>query len=223
MKFTMTKIAAVLALSAMAAGAQADAVTGMTLADVISSNNTVTTADDFLGSDGRSGAFRFSPISAGTYTGASLFGPANGGAINVDAATAPTEWTNGFVFAGSPFQPFTTGAIDADITGGVLTINSLPFAGYYVGADFVFNMTPDSYTVYNLIQTGATDYAYRIGFSHYITEQDDPSLTYVGFTAHWMLEGMMSTAPIPEASTYGMMLAGLGLVGMAVRRRRVML
>jgi hypothetical protein len=30
----------------------------------------------------------------------------------------------------------------------------------------------------------------------------------------------VSAAPVPEASTYGMMLAGLGLVGFAVRCRR---
>lgn len=30
-----------------------------------------------------------------------------------------------------------------------------------------------------------------------------------------------AAAPVPEASTYGMMLAGLGLVGFAARRRRV--
>ena len=33
------------------------------------------------------------------------------------------------------------------------------------------------------------------------------------------LTGVVNAAPIPEASTYGMMLAGLGLVGFAVRRR----
>jgi hypothetical protein len=32
----------------------------------------------------------------------------------------------------------------------------------------------------------------------------------------------MTAAPVPEASTYGMMLAGLGLVGFAVRRRKLM-
>jgi len=32
--------------------------------------------------------------------------------------------------------------------------------------------------------------------------------------------GSASLAPVPEASTYGMMLAGLGLVGFAVRRRK---
>lgn len=221
MKLQMTKIAAALALTVAASGAQADAVIGMTLADVFNNNNTATAADDVLGTDGRSGAFRFGPINA-TYTGASLFGPANGGVIDMSAATAPTEWTNGFVFAGSPFQPFTTGPIVADITGGVLTVSSLPFAGYYVGADFVFNMTPDAGTinVLNLVQIGANDYAYRIGFSHEITEADDPSFTYVGFNANWMLEGVMTT--VPEASTYGMMLAGLGLVGFAVRRRKMM-
>jgi hypothetical protein len=32
----------------------------------------------------------------------------------------------------------------------------------------------------------------------------------------------LAAAPVPEASTYGMMLAGLGLVGFAVRRRKLM-
>jgi hypothetical protein len=37
---------------------------------------------------------------------------------------------------------------------------------------------------------------------------------FVGFSANFDM-----AAPVPEASTYGMMLAGLGLVGFAVRRR----
>lgn len=35
------------------------------------------------------------------------------------------------------------------------------------------------------------------------------------------LTGTVVAAPVPEASTYGMMLAGLGLVGFAIRRRKL--
>ena len=39
---------------------------------------------------------------------------------------------------------------------------------------------------------------------------------FPGFSANFHM-----AAPVPEASTYGMMLAGLGLVGFAVRRRKL--
>jgi hypothetical protein len=41
---------------------------------------------------------------------------------------------------------------------------------------------------------------------------------FPGFSANFNL----AVAAVPEASTYGMMLAGLGLVGFAVRRRKLM-
>jgi hypothetical protein len=45
-----------------------------------------------------------------------------------------------------------------------------------------------------------------------------PSGSFTGVQYGLHLQGSM--APVPEASTYGMMLAGLGLVGFAVRRRK---
>ena len=74
---------------------------------------------------------------------------------------------------------------------------------------------------FNLIDLGGGDYAYRITFNHVLTADDDPSYMYVGQNAQWVMEGTM-TAAVPEASTYGMMLAGLGLGGFAVRRRKLM-
>ena len=50
-------------------------------------------------------------------------------------------------------------------------------------------------------------------------EEDVDAAGFAGFTAQWRYEGVVSAAPVPEASTYGMMLAGLGLVGFAIRRR----
>lgn len=43
---------------------------------------------------------------------------------------------------------------------------------------------------------------------------------FPGFSANFNMSHV-AAAPIPEASTYGMMLAGLGLVGFAVRRRKL--
>jgi hypothetical protein len=220
----MKKTALSLAIAAVAvlgtSAVHAAAVTSMTLADTIATNNTVSTADDVLGTDGRSGAFRITTnMDTGAYTGATFF-TSNGGTIDMTAATAPLDWTNGFLFGGVPFKPYTTGPIVADITGGVLTVSSLPLAGNYDTSNF--NMTPDSVpTVLNLIQTGSDTYAYRIAFSHLFTIVDDPSETYVGYTTYWILEGTMSTAvPIPAAAW--LMGSGLlGLAGVARRRRSV--
>jgi hypothetical protein len=60
---------------------------------------------------------------------------------------------------------------------------------------------------------------------HKITAAEDPDgAGFADFTAQWRYEGVASgsIAAVPEASTYGMMLAGLGLVGFAVRRRKTM-
>ncbi len=255
MKFTMTKIAAGLALAFVASGAHALSVTGMTLADTIDSNtnsainvpvvNGAFTATggpgagpDGLGTDGASGAFRFGPINLDTYAGANAFyGDVGGGVINL-AGSAPGSFTTGFLFTGAAFQPFnpgpivmsTSAAADAAAVGTVLagsnlTVSSLPFAGFFTANNYTFALSPDAGTlvVNNLIKTGANSYAYRLSFSHDITSTEDPSGQYSPFTARWVLEGTISTAaaaPVPEASTYGMMLAGLGLVGAAVSRRR---
>jgi hypothetical protein len=45
---------------------------------------------------------------------------------------------------------------------------------------------------------------------------------FPGFSANFSFTNTTAAAPVPEASTYGMMLAGLGLVGFAVRRRKLM-
>ena len=213
MKFTINKMAATLALTIAANGAHAAAVQGMTLSDSL-------TLAGALGADGYQDAFRFGPLSNQATAGASLFtGDVNSGIINVHGANAPSTFTTGFIFGGFPFRPNTTGPINIDITGTTMTVTSLPWGGYYEGASFQFNMTPDQAPTYTLVQMNAGQYAYRMSFSHYITSADDPSLSYVGFTARWILEGTMITA-VPEASTYGMMLAGLSLVGAVARRRR---
>lgn len=246
MNMNMTKIAAALALALAANGAYALSVTSVQIADTINSAGTNALGDDTLGSDGKSGAFRFGAIGLGAYTGASLWsGNLNGGMINMTGG-APLQFSTGFSFAGADFQPFNakvnggvvaagTGditwstsavadaaAIGTVLAGSNLTISGMEWAGYYVGAGFNFAQSPDGAgpVVQNLIKTGANTYAYRMTFQHDITSADDPSLSYTTQTARWVLEGTISTAPVPEASTYGMMLSGLGLVGAVVARRR---
>lgn len=214
MKFATTQLGAALALTLVTTGAHAAAVVGLTLADTINASTGA------LGADGKSGAFRFAPINSLTYLGTSLFsGNVNGGVIDITQANAAGAFASGFLFAGAPFIPYTFGPIDMDITGGVLTVNSLPWGGNYAGR-VNFNLPPDAgtLTVHNLIQTAANAYAYRIGWEHYITSTDDPSGAYVGFCARWIIEGTMTTVPEPE--TWAMFAAGLGLVGIAARRRR---
>ena len=214
MKFTMNKMAVTLAaLSMTANGAYAAAVTGMTLSDSL-------TLAGALGTDGYQGAYFFGALPSQANRGALLFtGDVNSGIINVNSANAPSSFTTGFLFGGSPLLPNTTGPISIDITDTTMTVNNLPWGNYYEAALFQFNMTPDQAPTYTLVQINATDYAYRMQFSHMITSAEDPIGTYAGLTGYWILEGTMTTA-VPEASTYGMMLAGLGLVSAVARRRK---
>ncbi|MDP3584718.1 MAG: PEP-CTERM sorting domain-containing protein [Thiobacillus sp.] len=244
MKFNKSKIAVAVTLAMATNCAYALTVASVQIADTINNAGTAALGDDTVGTDGKSGAFRFSqsPIDLGTYSGSSLWsGDLNGGFINM-AGGAPLEFTTGFIFGGAPFQPFnakvvggavvagsgditwaTSAAADAAAIGTVLNgadliITDMEWAGYY-GGFLNFALSPDvAPVVQNLIKTGANTYAYRMSFSHDITSADDPSLSYSAFTTQWVLEGTVTT--VPEASTYGMMLSGLGLVGAMVTRRR---
>jgi len=59
----------------------------------------------------------------------------------------------------------------------------------------------------DIVDVGGTNLAYTPSTANYFTLSNDGVLTY-------------ATAPVPEADSYAMMLAGLGLVGYMVRRRK---
>lgn len=60
--------------------------------------------------------------------------------------------------------------------------------------------------------------AYTLTYSAVVPKADASGFGGVGYSLR--LEGVVQqAAPVPEASTYGMMLAGLGLVGFMARRR----
>lgn len=219
MKFAMTKIAASLVLAAAATGAQAAAVTTWDLID--------------FDTDGKISDFAF--FAAPTGSSSNKFGrldtTGGGSAPNCPAggcvaiamntgAIGSNVFTSGFDFGGTGiFMPNIFGNIAADITGTTLTFSALDFGGLFNGVQFNLppNGGPSNVTVETLTPLGGGDYGVVVRYVGTVSGG-----TFNGFQANWRLEGVMSTAPVPEASTYGMMLAGLGLVGFAVRRRKLM-
>jgi hypothetical protein len=79
-------------------------------------------------------------------------------------------------------------------------------------------MTTTSFTnsVANLTWDGVYGHGYTLDYTATV-----PTGGFAGVQYSMHLTGTVTAAPVPEASTYGMMLAGLGLVGFAVRRRKL--
>lgn len=64
------------------------------------------------------------------------------------------------------------------------------------------------------VEGGAGLFDFELSWSAYNSQGP-----FQGMTGHWTLTGTAVTA-VPEADTYAMLLAGLGLVGMAARRQK---
>lgn len=142
--------------------------------------------------------------------GASFFGPIFGFlapyAGNTSGLTpASVAWgglSDGVASIGDTFS-IAMPLAEAHWGGSRFPMANVTFNGKIVGAGGAFNMTAE----------------------HLITVAEDPDAAgFSGWTAQWNYDGnvaLTTAAPVPEASTYGMMLAGLGLVGFAVRRRKL--
>ncbi len=141
---------------------------------------------------------------AGIDDGAVFFGPVFGFLASLDGNTI------GLTPATMNFGSL-AGGIDAGDTFSIL----MPLLEAHWG-DSRFPMAA---VTFNGVVTDAAGH-FLLTAEHTITAAEDPdSAGFADFTAQWRYEGVVSAAPVPEASTYGMMLAGLGLVGFAVRRR----
>lgn len=155
-------------------------------------------------------------IGQATTAGASHTGAPT--AADTNAITAP--W---FFFKNTGSDYTTVG-----ITGGTTT--GLDFSGWTVTWNGIPAIPMGSgawgtgYTdgVANFQWDGVYGSTYTLDY-HATVPLNDPS-NFGGVPYALRLSGTVlaaPTAPIPEASTYGMMLAGLGLVGYAVRRRKM--
>lgn len=149
-------------------------------------------------------------IGQATTQGASHGGPVVAGDTN--AITAPWE------FFGNTGSDYTT----VGITGG--TVTGLDFSGWTVTWNGIpaINMTSGAWGtgftngVANFIWDGVYGNAYTLTYTATVPV-GDPS-NFGGVKYQLNLTG--NVMPVPEASTYGMMLAGLGLVGFMASRRR---
>ena len=198
MKFTMTRIAAAAVLAVASTGAMAVPVAAVSMEAATGSFNL--------------GGIPASPSSwAFSGAGQNLIGD-----INVAYGSSFTFFaTPVYAFSGDgTFAPHGGQAVQGgapisamlDATG-TITVDLSSWTAWWGGTNFnqgssVAMGTWDSVT-------GAYDIAWSS------TVVGGP---FDGQTGNWTLQGV---AAVPEASTYGMMLAGLGLVGgMAARRRK---
>ncbi len=220
MKFTMTKIAAGLVLAAAATGAQAVTITSMTIEEIGSSNVGTSAAGTgggvfYFGAEAGNGSI---PTGGKTFVSAG----STDGAIIMGSVQDVGAFSNGFLYGGGPltFKPDTNfGAPTADTNG---TVDMSGWGGVWSATAKDYTLGPDAAgaLVSSFQAIDATHYYYTMDWSHTITAAEDAD--FATQRADWHLEGVATVAAVPEASTYGMMLAGLGLVGFAVRRRKLM-
>ena len=198
MNFTMTKIAAAAVLAIAATGAQADAITDLFITSGTFEMPTVTGAPVAFGAFGWDLADAYG-------SNANLF-PFFGSAVGVftQDGTATYIPTTGLPFGSNvvPGGPVPNG----DITGSVITMDLSAITAAWNGSNFNQGNSSVVGTIDSLGNFTATWSSTIVGGA------------FNGKTGIWNVQG--TAAAVPEASTYGMMLAGLGLVGGMVARRR---
>lgn len=203
MQFKSTLLALALVAASSSAFASSAAITDMSLssgtfymAGVSASptawTNTANPTANLVGSYNSFGAlFNFFGHNVSAYTAASNLGDANTAAGTI---------------AGGPIPSGTM-----DTTAGTLNVNLSSLFANWNGSDF--NQGNSSVTG-TLSGCSGNTCTYNMSWSSLIVGG-----AFNGYTGTWTATGT-AIAAVPEASTYGMMVVGLGLVGAAVMRRR---
>jgi hypothetical protein len=142
------------------------------------------------------------------------------GALFMGEMQGAGDFSGGFLWQSqTAYLTTLNGAPSGAITGTTLTLDLSGFTGEW--NDVSFNGAPDSGTLMtsaSLIGNGV--YFYTADWTHLVTASDGVPALYYGTIFDLHLEGVATLAPVPEAETYAMMLAGLGLVGFMAHRRR---
>ncbi|MGA9163894.1 MAG: PEP-CTERM sorting domain-containing protein [Thiobacillus sp.] len=210
MNFTMTKIAAALILTAAAAGAQAASVSSGGVFTMYSGagNDTagVVPGGGIVGVDATLSGFV--DQAAGTW------------GVSSSTAFFGFQWT-----ASGGVLITTAGSYSLDTATNVITAIASPTVAndgkiqFTVGANQVagaINFDWNTTTGIRVVDV------WNVNANGSLTAAVVPAMengSFPGFNAAFNLSAPGLITPVPEASTYGMMLAGLGLVGFAVRRR----
>jgi len=212
MKFNMTKMAAGLVLAGFAVAANAATVTSMTI------TSGTFAMDDPL------------DINAFTYINANtnLVGGYIGTSLNSVTATALNAGDIvSFSFFNKPVHTYTalTNLGDTNTAAGTQTGGPVP-TGDITGATMTMDMSSwfANWNISDFNMPGTATGSVVSGWRN-------TAMTFPGLVPLWVVRSTFhrlldvaghAVAAVPEASTYGMMLAGLGLVGFAVRRRKLM-
>ena len=241
MKFNMTKVAAGLVLAVAATGAHAVTVSGASVTGgnfemigfgaPIAFANFGTGATNVLGYDGTTPG---SAVGNNAYSTDGIAGfrfgapDATGTAKTVNTYTAKTNLGDVNSPVGSPGNVGPFAPVSFNI-GGATMVNGQTFTAdmsawfaNYNGTDFnqgsgrslTTGVADGSFATGTLSGCAGLSCSYSLAWSSLIVGG-----SFDGNTGKWNLTG--TVAAVPEASTYGMMLAGLGLVGFAVRRRKL--
>lgn len=211
MKFMMTKIAAAAALAFAASSAYAidEAPDGG-----------IGTVVDFVVTSGT--------FAMGDPTQQIAFGALGWDMVDAGGATGSNAALFNFFF--TPVRAFTNTPLGTDDNpfGGV----AVDGGAYVTGTTTANSITVDlSSWTQNWGSNGGTNFntglagitgTYDSGTGAFSVSWNKTIVggSFDGQTAYWTFNGTAAAA-VPEASTYGMMLAGLGLVGFAVRRRKL--
>lgn len=222
MKFTMTKIAAAAVLATAAMSAQADAFTAPGVFNMYDLDGAFT--------GGATNVTGFIDFTSNTWSVASttkFFGlnwTASGG-------TLFGEGTHTVVINGDGSDELVHDGVDviAPLADGDGSYTFTVGAGQVGGnINFAWGSSSgiDVFQVWNVTDNGNGTFSYAS------TDLDGDGIlggamvdgAFPGFQANFNFTSTAfpPAAVVPEASTYGMMLAGLGLVGFAVRRRKLM-
>ncbi len=229
MKFTKIAVAVLMTGFSMAASAAGGIGT---VTDFQVTGGSFSMGAPGVGACGAGGAFgSFQCITAGPNvdTDDGLFEAPAGGLLGLMFFNAPVTTFTAATAAGAASS--TSGnPLQGTTTATTITMDLGSFYANWTGSNFLQapshaapGATPTNPIGINdnPLVTGTYDSAtgaFTLSWASYIT-----TAPFANQTGYWILEGTATAAaPVPEASTYGMMLAGLGLVGFAVRRRKLM-
>ncbi|MEQ1662860.1 MAG: PEP-CTERM sorting domain-containing protein [Thiobacillus sp.] len=223
---TITNVLAGIALSfGMASNAvQAASIHSLTIEEIgIASGGLVGTSELSLG-----GGWGNWQNQSGVTPAAPAYFTSNGtdGALLMGVSQANGSISQNIVWSGIVGNINTlNGAPSGSISGGVLNLNLTGLvAEYFAPTNLAFNISPNSGSlVTHVSMIDSSHYYYTADWVH-VHNNDVITTTsgliqtaWNGSTTILHFEGV---ATVPEAETYAMMLAGLGLVGVIANRRR---